>query len=44
LLGELLLELAIWLSFAQLLIVSLIVAAADITFRAASGAYLKALV
>jgi MFS family permease len=33
-----------WLSFAQLLIVSLIVAAADISFRAASGAYLKALV
>ena len=33
-----------WLSFAQLLIVSVIVAAADITFRAASGAYLKALV
>jgi MFS family permease len=33
-----------WLSFAQLLIVSVIVAAADLTFRAASGAYLKALV
>src|SRR5580658_837518 len=33
-----------WLSFAQLLIVSIIVAAADIAFRAASGAYLKALV
>jgi MFS family permease len=33
-----------WLSFAQLLIVSVIVAAADIVFRAASGAYLKALV
>jgi MFS family permease len=33
-----------WLSFAQLLLVSVIVAAADITFRAASGAYLKALV
>jgi MFS family permease len=33
-----------WLSFAQLLIVSIIVAAADIVFRAASGAYLKALV
>jgi MFS family permease len=33
-----------WLSFAQLLIVSVIVAAADIIFRAASGACLKALV
>jgi MFS family permease len=33
-----------WLSFTQLLIVSVIVAAADIVFRAASGAYLKALV
>ena len=33
-----------WLSFAQLLVVSVIVAAADITFRAASGACLKALV
>jgi MFS family permease len=33
-----------WLSFAQLLIVSVIVAAADIVFKAASGAYLKALV
>lgn len=33
-----------WLSFAQLLIVSIIVAAADTAFRAASGAYLKALV
>jgi MFS family permease len=33
-----------WLSFAQLLIVSVIVGAADITFRAASGACLKALV
>jgi MFS family permease len=32
------------LSFAQLLVVSVIVAAADIAFRAASGAYLKALV
>ncbi len=32
------------LSFAQLLLVSVIVAAADITFRAASGACLKALV
>ncbi len=33
-----------WLSFVQLLIVSVIVGAADIAFRAASGAYLKALV
>jgi MFS family permease len=33
-----------WLSFAQLLVVSVIVAAADITFMAASGACLKALV
>lgn len=33
-----------WLSFAQLLVVSVIVAAAGITFTAASGAYLKALV
>ena len=33
-----------WLSFVQLLIVSVIVAAADIVFRAASGACLKALV
>jgi MFS family permease len=33
-----------WLSFAQLLVVSVIVGAADITFRAASGACLKALV
>jgi MFS family permease len=33
-----------WLSFAQLLVVSVIVGAADIAFRAASGAYLKALV
>ncbi|WP_189311551.1 MFS transporter [Streptomyces brasiliensis] len=33
-----------WLSFVQLLVVSVVVAAADITFRAASGAYLKALV
>ncbi|MGK8503417.1 MFS transporter [Nocardia asiatica] len=32
------------LSFAQLLIVSVVAAAADITFRAASGAYLKWLV
>lgn len=33
-----------WLSFAQLLLVSIVVAAANITFNAASGAYLKALV
>ncbi|WP_329065851.1 MFS transporter [Amycolatopsis sp. NBC_01480] len=33
-----------WLGFAQLLVVSVIVGAADITFTAASGAYLKALV
>ena len=33
-----------WLSFAQLLIVSVVVAAAGITFTAASGACLKALV
>jgi MFS family permease len=33
-----------WLSFAQLLIVSVILAAAKIAFRAASGAYLKELV
>ena len=33
-----------WLSFAQLLVVAMIVAAANIGFRAASGAYLKALV
>jgi MFS family permease len=33
-----------WLSFAQLLVVSVIAAAADITFKAASGACLKALV
>jgi len=33
-----------WLSFVQLLIVSVIVAAAKITFNAASGAYLKLLV
>ena len=32
------------LSFAQLLVVSVVVAAADIAFKAASGAYLKALV
>ncbi|WP_169947416.1 MFS transporter [Microbispora sp. H11081] len=32
------------LSFVQLLLVSVVVAAADITFRAASGAYLKTLV
>jgi len=33
-----------WLSFAQLLVVSVVVAAAKITFNAASGAYLKFLV
>jgi MFS family permease len=33
-----------WLSFAQLLVVSVIVAAASIAFKTASGAYLKALV
>jgi MFS family permease len=33
-----------WLSFAQLLVVSVIVAAADIAFKAASGVSLKALV
>jgi MFS family permease len=33
-----------WLSFAQLLIVSVITGAANIAFRAASGAYLKSLV
>ena len=33
-----------WLSFAQLLVVAVIVAAAKITFNAASGAYLKFLV
>jgi Major Facilitator Superfamily len=33
-----------WLSLAQLLVVSVITAAADITFKAASGANLKALV
>jgi MFS family permease len=33
-----------WLSFAQLLVVSVVVAAADITFKSASGACLKALV
>ena len=33
-----------WLSFVQLLVVSVIVAAAKIAFKAASGAYLKALV
>ena len=32
-----------WLSFVQLLIVSVMTAAADMTFRAASGAYLKTL-
>ena len=33
-----------WLSFPQLLVVSVITAAADITFKSASGSYLKALV
>ncbi len=33
-----------WLSFAQLLVVSVVVGAANIVFKAASGAYLKALV
>jgi len=33
-----------WLTFAQLVLVSVIVAACGIAFRAASGAYLKALV
>jgi MFS family permease len=33
-----------WLSFVQLLVVAVVIAAADITFRAASGAFLKALV
>ncbi|WP_406378714.1 MFS transporter [Streptomyces sp. NBC_01618] len=33
-----------WLSFAQLLVVSVVVAAADIAFKAAGGAYLKELV
>jgi MFS family permease len=33
-----------WLSFPQLLIVSVVTGAADITFKSASGAYLKALV
>ncbi|WP_040778611.1 MFS transporter [Nocardia pneumoniae] len=33
-----------WLTFLQLLLVSIVVAAADIAFKAASGAYLKALV
>ncbi|HST85512.1 MAG TPA: MFS transporter [Kineosporiaceae bacterium] len=33
-----------WLTFAQLLVASLVVAAADITFQAAAGANLKALV
>jgi MFS family permease len=32
-----------WLSFVQLLVVSIIVAAADIAFKAASGAFLKTL-
>ncbi|MDH6116965.1 MFS transporter [Kitasatospora sp. GAS204B] len=33
-----------WLSFTQLLVVAVVTAAADIVFKAASGAYLKALV
>jgi MFS family permease len=33
-----------WLTFAQLLVVSVVTAAADITFKAASGAFLKSLV
>ncbi|MYS85957.1 MFS transporter [Embleya scabrispora] len=33
-----------WLGFTQLLVVSVVVAAADIAFKAASGAYLKTLV
>jgi MFS family permease len=33
-----------WLTFAQLVVVSVVVAAADIAFRAASGAYVKELV
>ncbi len=33
-----------WLTFAQLVVVSVVAAAADITFRAVSGAYLKTLV
>ncbi|MEV6737120.1 MFS transporter [Streptomyces sp. NPDC051104] len=33
-----------WLTFAQLLVVSVVVAAANIAFNAASGAYMKALV
>lgn len=33
-----------WLTFAQLLVVAVVLGAADITFRAASGAYLKSLV
>ena len=33
-----------WLSFAQLLVVSVVVGAANIAFRAASGAFLKTLV
>ena len=33
-----------WLSFGQLLVMSVITAAADIAFKSASGAYLKALV
>ena len=33
-----------WLTFAQLLVVAVVVAAADIAFKAASGAFVKALV
>lgn len=33
-----------WLTFSQLLVVSVVTGAADITFKSASGAYLKALV
>ncbi|MFD7325312.1 MFS transporter [Streptomyces sp. NPDC059875] len=33
-----------WIGFAQLLVVAVVVAAADIAFKAAGGAYLKALV
>ncbi|CCH31718.1 MFS transporter [Actinosynnema sp. NPDC047251] len=37
-------HLAGWLGFGQLVVVSVVVAASDIAFRAASGAYLKSLV
>jgi MFS family permease len=33
-----------WLTFAQLVVVSIVAAAADITFKAAAGAYLKTLI